>query len=231
MQIVDNHNIIKRQIYYASSLYYTSIKESEKYENTKRVIIIAITDFNVYENDYSYIAESKFYMKEKDNEGVEHIVENLDKEIKLYTIQLPKFRKSHHDLNRKVDQWLSVIDGKSLSELQTAVAKNGEIMKAMEKVEELTSDEYIIEIISKEEDDKKNTADRESYAYNSGVKQGIKQGVEQGVEQGIEQGIERGGKEAKIKIIENLAKMKIGLKDIAKSVDMSIEEVKKILDR
>ena len=222
MQVVDNHNIIKRQLYYASSLYDTSIKESEQYENTKKVIVIAITDFNVYENEYSYIAESRFYMEEKDNEGVEHIVENLDKELKLYTVQLPKFRKSNHDLNKKVDQWLSVIDGKSLSELQTAIEKNGEIMKAMKKVEELTADEDVLEIISKEEDDKRNTKDRESYAYNSGKKDGVQEGIKQGIEQGE--------KKAKITVIKNLAKMKMKIIDIAESVDISVEEVEEILN-
>ena len=88
----------------------------------------------------------------------------------------------------------------------------------MEKVEELTVDEDVLEIISKEEDDKKNTKDRESYAYNSGKKDGVQEGIEQGE------------KQAKITVIKNLAKMKMKIIDIAESVDISVEEVEEILN-
>ena len=209
MQVADNHNIIKRQMYYLASMYFTSIKEAEKYKESKRVISIAIADFNVYKNNYSHTAESVSYIIEKDECGEEHIMQNLDSEWKIYTVQLPEFRKSNHDLNKKIDQWLSAIVGEDFSELQTAVEKNGEIMKAMEKVEELTTDQEILEIIQKEEDDRKNLADAKSYAYDSGKVEGMKQ--------------------AQRELVKNAAKMKMDLEDICKLVGISIEEVKEIL--
>ena len=177
IQVADNHNIIKRLLYYASSMYSTGIKESQKYQETKRVIAIAIANFDVYVNNYSHMAETVLSMVEKDQEGTEHIMQNLDSELKLYVVQLPEFIRSNHDLNKKIDQWLSVIVGEDFLELQTAVAKNEEIMKAIEKVEELTTDQEILEIIQKEEDYRKNLADAKSYAYDSGKVDGKIEGI------------------------------------------------------
>ena len=59
----------------------------------------------------------------------------------------------------------------------------------------------------------------------------IKSAKEEGIEQGLEQGIERGITQNKKEVIFNLYQMGLSLDMIAKAVNLSIDEVKKIIEK
>ena len=63
--------------------------------------------------------------------------------------------------------------------------------------------------------------------YNSAIKSAKEEGLEQGLEQGIERGINQKQEE----VIFNLYQMGLSFDMIAKAVDLSIDEVKNILDK
>ena len=58
----------------------------------------------------------------------------------------------------------------------------------------------------------------------------IKSAKEEGIEQGLEQGIERGITQKQEEVIFNLYQMGLSFDMIAKAVNLSIDEVKEILE-
>lgn len=63
-----------------------------------------------------------------------------------------------------------------------------------------------------------------------GISQGIEQGISQGIEQGISQGIEQGIEQKQNDMVKRLYQNGVDIKIIAASANISVEEVKKILE-
>ncbi|MBQ9223682.1 MAG: Rpn family recombination-promoting nuclease/putative transposase [Prevotella sp.] len=61
-----------------------------------------------------------------------------------------------------------------------------------------------------------------------GIEQGIERGIEKGIEQGIEQGIEKGRAQEKIDIARNLKQSGVPADLIAKSTELSIDEIENL---
>ena len=64
--------------------------------------------------------------------------------------------------------------------------------------------------------------DQEEY-YQKGIKEGIKEGIEQGIKEGIEQN--------RCEMIINMYKDKMPIETIAKYSNLSIKEIKNIIDQ
>ena len=64
-----------------------------------------------------------------------------------------------------------------------------------------------------------------------GEKEGIQKGLQEGVQKGIQKGITQGQLEKSIEIIKNLYSMNLTTSQIAQAVDMSEQEVQKIIDK
>ncbi len=62
-----------------------------------------------------------------------------------------------------------------------------------------------------------------------GIKKGRAQGIEEGRVQGIEEGRVQGSFTTNKKVVMNLFKKKHSLEDIAETVELSVEEVEKII--
>ena len=68
-------------------------------------------------------------------------------------------------------------------------------------------------------------------AIKTAKEEGIEQGLEQGIEQGLERGIEQGITQKQEEVIFNLYQMGLSFDMIAKAVNLSIDEVKKIIEK
>ena len=70
--------------------------------------------------------------------------------------------------------------------------------------------------------------------YNVGMieakEEGIKQGREEGLEEGLQKGLESGKLEKEKEVALNLYQMGMEIELIAKAVNLSVDEVKKILN-
>ena len=71
-------------------------------------------------------------------------------------------------------------------------------------------------------------AEREE-GLEEGYKTGLKKGREEGINQGIEQGIQQGIEEKNIEIVLNLHKKNMDIETISEIVNISKEEVEKII--
>ena len=67
--------------------------------------------------------------------------------------------------------------------------------------------------------------------YTTAIKTAKEEGIEEGLEQGIEQGIERGITQNKKEVIFKLFQKGKSIEEIADLLDLSIDEVRKILGK
>lgn len=109
-----------------------NIERGTNYEDIKKVIMINILDYELFEFD-EYVSESVTVLDK-------HREHELLNDIKYYFVELPKFRKQHPDMNNKLNQWLAFIDDTDRGLIKMAEKKNKVLEKARVEINYLTGD-------------------------------------------------------------------------------------------
>ena len=255
MQVENRHNIVDRLMFYGTKVKNSTIEKGQDFSEIKPIISIGILDYINYSNEKAtnYISQSIFKMVQKNIEGQIIDLEELESKQHLIIIELPKFNKLKHNLNDKLDQWLTVINWRNFKEIESIMRSNEEIKEAVKQLTVLSGDKEVMDIYNRElqtkilrntEDNilkKKSTEEGIEIGVKQGIEQGIKQGIEQGIEKGIEQGIEQGiekgikqgieqGNKNKEKEIANkLISSGMSKEDIAKLLDINKEDIEKYI--
>ena len=236
MQVKDNKNIEKRTTFYASKKIVEQIEPKQNYDELKRVIIIAILNYNLTDLP-EYLTETVRIIKG-------HEDYELNNEVKYYYIELEKFRKQEPDMSVELNQWLAFIDMERGDLLDMAKKENKEIKEAVEEYEVLTGDEEIkrlaeIRLMSKLEENSALATAREKgteeglrqgreEGLQKGREEGIKQGKEEGIKQGKEEGIKQGEKQTLIEIAKKMKNKDWTVDEIIEFTGLSEEEIKNI---
>ena len=97
--MADVDGMDKRLFYYTNKEYGQQIERGEKYTELNPVIFIDIFDFNFSQGDY--LSNHAICNVKKG----ERIIKNMD----LYFIELPKFRKQSYELNNVNGKWIYFI--------------------------------------------------------------------------------------------------------------------------
>ena len=135
MQLKNNHNIEERTTFYASKEIVEQLEPNGKYENLKKVIVIAILNYSFIELP-EYVTETVRVVRT----NKEYELNNI---VKYYFIELEKFRKNNPNMEEEINQWLAFIDMERGDLLEMAKKKNKEIKEATEAYEVLTGDDEI----------------------------------------------------------------------------------------
>ena len=157
-----------------------------------------------------------------------------------------------YDINDKFNQMVYMIKAKEGDEnMETIKQMNPMVEEITKKVRKLTEDEMAqIEMWRQEEQERAYRSDMacareegEEIGIRKGLERGIKQGKQEGIIVGIKQGVEQGKKEGKREgkreglkeatkqIIQNMYENKFDMLQIALAVNLSKEEVMKILEK
>ncbi len=227
MQVRNEYNTLERLLFYESSLYTNTIKAGEDYSKTKKVIVIGILDYEIFNEEHSYISETDYKIIQSDEKGIVHEVANLNEKKKMYIIELPKFRRMKHDLNIKLEQWLVAIDNNNLEEMGEVMKKNRNIFNAIKKTMKLAEDETVSYIIDREEDDLRKANDMR----NMYIEKGIEKGKEEGIKEGIKEGKKEGKKEEKIKIAKAMKKIGASIEEISICTELTKDEIEELDER
>ena len=160
LQMKDEHNIQERTSLYASKVISRETARGTKYEDIKKVIMINILGYNIFEYE-EYISKTTIVL---DKHREYEVMDN----IQWYYIELPKFRKENPDMNEKINQWIAFIDGERKELVEVAEKKNKTLQKAREEMNYLTGDAAI----------RRLTELREKWDmdYNSGISYAEKKG-------------------------------------------------------
>ena len=97
--------------------------------------MINILDYNILKFK-EYVSKTKIVLEK-------HADYEVLKGLQWVFVELPKFRKSSPDMNKKVNQWLAVIDNSSEEMIKVAEQKNQVLRKARKEITYLTGDEEV----------------------------------------------------------------------------------------
>ena len=211
IQLIERANFAERLLFYFSRLYASEIKRGDSYTEAKKVILIAIIDYPLELTQTISEMETVWKLCEKNHPDLV-----LTDSIEICILELDKVKNTYYKnkLDKKA-QWMLFLDDPNSREVKEIMKKNNDIKDAVIEVHERSKDEQLRRLAELKE---KAIMD-EKAIYKAGRLRGEKEGITQGQ---LEKSIE---------IIKNLLSMDFTVSQIAQAVDMSEEEVKKIIDK
>lgn len=204
MQLRDNHNIEERTTFYASKKIVEQLEPKGKYEDLKKVIVIAILNYSFIKSP-QYVTETVRVAKvDKEYE--------INNTVKYYYIELEKFRNQNPNMEEKINQWLAFIDMERGDLLEMAKEKNKEIKEATDAYEVLTGNDEIKRIAEIRLMSELEEQSALATARAKGTEEGLKQGKEEGLKE----------------IAKRMRNKGINIEEIMELTKLSKEEIEKL---
>ena len=164
MQLESETTIKERILYYWSRVYSRQIKKGNKYENLQKTIVILIADFKVEGlEELEYITKWKI-IEEKNRKLI------LTDKLELVIIELPKIIED--EARSELIDWLSFLENPKSERVKEKMKENEELNEAVNKLEEMSEDEYLERIADLREKKILDENSRLSESYNKGIKEG-----------------------------------------------------------
>ena len=190
LQSKDKGNFRVRTVFYASKIISREVVRGTDYDDLDKTILINILGYEMFPQFDDYISKTSIVLE---NHKEFEVIDN----IQWWFIELPKFRRAHPDMSKKINQWLAFIDDEDKELVEVAEKKNKVLKKARKEVEYLTGDAAVRRMAELREKWDLEYEVSMDYAKKKGIQDGLKQGIKEGKEQGIKEGKEQGIKEGK----------------------------------
>ena len=199
-----NSAIIKRSHFYASRMYGKQLNVGIDYGDLKKVIVIFITNFDIFPKLKEY--HTRWLMTEQSNKE-EHF-----EEMELHFIEMPKFLSTKYDKKRKIDQWLLFLKYSHKEMMKEIMKENENIKEAKEELEKLQQDEHLQYLAWL----------REKYVLETNTMKN------EGIRIGKEQGRFEGKKENQKEIVKKMLRKGLEISLIEEITGLNKEEIEKI---
>jgi predicted transposase/invertase (TIGR01784 family) len=205
MQRKDQHNMIKRSLYYWSKVYSSEYQGKSLYSKLPRTICINILDFELLDEENYH---NTYVLKNRENNHL------LTDDLELHFIEIPKMKAI--DLDDMLSIWTAFLEDPNNNEVVELEKKYSALHEAREELTRISRDPKEREAYRMRENSQNDKADAIATANERGRIQGRAEGREEGV---LQAKIEN----AKSAILN-------GFDDdvIIKIVGLSIEEIKAI---
>ena len=203
IQRIGNQSFVYRSLYYWSKAYVANLRNNEKYNDLKQVIIINILDFNLLKDINK--EHSCYVIKELETN---HILTN---HLEMHFLELPKYLSNESKLIDELYAWFYFLTTKEkMEDIMEMLVKKNPIMKEV-------YDEYNKFVNTKDLFD--NYAEYEkNYFYILALNEERIKGREEGIKE---------GEINKARTIAlNLKNMNMCNEDISRITGLSIEEIK-----
>ena len=233
LQSKDKGNFRVRTVFYASKIISREVVRGTDYDDLDKTILINILGYEMFPQFDDYISKTSIVLE---NHKEFEVIDN----IQWWFIELPKFRRAHPDMSKKINQWLAFIDDEDKELVEVAEKKNKVLKKARKEVEYLTGDAAVRRMaelrekwdleyeVSMDYAKKKGIQDGLKQGIKEGKEQGIKEGKEQGIKEGKEQGIKIGERNNQIKTAKEMKKQGLSIDLIEHITKLSKEEIEKL---
>jgi len=204
-----------RNLHYIFKLASENTERGNKYKVGHSIIQV---NLNFYNSKYE---KSIYTLYDKINK-----IELTDY-IKIYNVGIDKYIKNYYNNDKKFtkgEEALIMLDlGKQgLEELSE---KSEIVNNFKEEVIKANNDQFVVDWISKEEEQKQY----EEVMYEKGLIQGKQEGLEEGIiqgkQQGLEEGITQGIEKNKQENAKKMLELKMDLETISKITGITIEEI------
>ena len=212
---LNDYDIAKavRNFAYLCSFYSQNTRKGQTYD-TETLCVQVNINFGYSPYNRSDKIVTKAYMQDED--GV--IIDNFA----IWNMYVENIRRLCYNNSKERDKYRYILmldEDKDNLELfypsdDIVSIYKGELMR-------LNSDADFVWDITEEEDAQKLFNTRMYLAEKEGLEKGMAQGMAQGIEQGIEQ--------KNIDVIKNMLSLNASIEDITKVVELSVDEVKKII--
>ena len=205
----------ERIYYYFASMLISSVGQGKRHKKSKNYVnIFLVNSTTSFFEDYFY-DEYKLMSKKTNKE----LIEGKSKTIII------DLKKLEYCDNIELKEYLSMIASNN-NILLNLKSSNDLIKKEAFKMNDYLKSNKAFQLAME-------TLKSES-RYNVGMieakEEGIKQGREEGLEEGLQKGLESGKLEKEKEVALNLYQMGMEIELIAKAVNLSVDEVKKILN-
>ena len=209
VQLLKNDEFIHRLLYYWSRLYSKQMQRGEEYTKAKRVVIIAIVDFEIDITKELRRMETIWNIREK--EKTEKVLTDL---LEIRIINLRRVREAYReDKENKKNQWVMFLEDPNSKEVKEIMEKNEDVKKAIITVKEMSEDEKMEKLAELRQ---KAIMD-EKALYNTGIREGK--------ELGRATGKEEGKHENKIEVIKRMLNDNLEIEMIKKYTNATDEEI------
>ena len=224
VQLVERSNLPERLLFYFSKLYLKGIGKGEDYRVAKRVVLIAIIDYNL-----------KIEIEDKKMETIWQIVEKnhpktiLTNKFEIHILELEKVKEEYKkNKENKKAQWLLFLDDPETEEVKEIMEKNEDVKEAVIEVRKLSQDEQL----QREAELREKAIMDEKAIYQAGLDNGKEEGRAEGRAEGHEEGRAEGEKIGHTKAIKEMAKkllkQDMKIETIAEITGLTIEEIEKL---
>ncbi len=219
VQLLKNDEFIHRLLYYWSRLYSKQMQRGEEYTKAKRVVIIAIVDFEIDITKELRKMETVWNIREK--EKTEKVLTDL---LEIRIINLRRVREAYQkDKENKKNQWVMFLEDPNSKEVKEIMEKNEDVKKAIITVKEMSEDEKMERLAELRE---KAIRD-EKALYNTGIREGTEIGKKLGEKLGREEGEQRKTKE----IAKKMLSKGIRVKEIIELTGLTEEEIEELKNK
>ena len=167
MQILDNHDIEKRILFYWSKLYLKQIDRGDDYNKLNRSISIIFLDYEI-EKLKQLPIHTKWQIR-SDKNGKTILTEDLE----IHIIEIPKINRMLE--NGKLKKWILFLENPEGEETKKMAEKEKEIKEAIETLEDISSDEAKERIAESRQKYIMDTKSQLRTAEEKGLKKGIKE--------------------------------------------------------
>ncbi|KLI31741.1 hypothetical protein SZ50_09965 [Brachyspira hyodysenteriae] len=212
IQRIGNQSFVYRSLYYWAKCYVSNLRNNEKYNDLKQVIVINILDFNLLKDiDKEH---SCYVIKELETN---HILTN---HFEMHFLELQKYLSSNSNLKEELDAWFYFLTIKEkiekMEEIMDILVKKNPIMKEV-------YDEY-----NKFADTKDLFENYAEYEKNYFDILALSEERIRGREEGREEGIKEGIKETQISMARNMKNKNMDIKLISELTGLTTEEIEKL---
>ena len=212
VQLVERSNLPERLLFYFSKLYLKGIGKGEDYRIAKRVVLIAIIDYNL-----------KIEIEDKKMETIWQIVEKnhpktiLTNKFEIHILELEKVKEEYKkNKENKKAQWLLFLDDPETKELKEIMEKNEDVKEAVIEVRKLSQDEQL----QREAELREKAIMDEKAIYQAGL--------DNGKEEGEKLGRKKGRVETMKEVAKKLLKQNMNIENVAEITGLTIEEIEKL---
>lgn len=231
IQLNNNHDMMKRSLYYWGKLYTSQLQKGMPYSALRKTITINLLNFIMFLDHKEFHTKGTLWNTQQQK--------LLSDDIEIHIIEIPKLTEQWHE--EKVNPWkdpfvrwllwLSANENEHLTKLLEDIAMNQDpiLQKAINKWERMSQDSSFRQAYDAREKVLMDEAAKFAHAETEGIKRGMEQGMKQGMKKGIEKGRKEGVQQGKIQMIKNMYDLGIPLETIAKASKLSLHEVEHIL--
>ncbi len=201
MQVLNVLGFEKRVLYNAAKAFSIQLNVGEDYTLLNPVIVLTITDFEMFPHSTKVI--SRYGLKEKED------LTTYGDDIELVFVELPKFRKNLAELETATDKWLYFLKAaNTLTEVPASMRAVPAISHAFEVAKQSKLTRRELEELEK----------REMFLHDS--KNAMLKARQEGEEQGMRRGMEEKAKEIARQLLDVL-----DVETISQKTGLSVEEI------